>query len=173
MNIAAAQYPRLKQLWNSGMSAVECGQELGLAGEQSEIREAVLRAIEEGARPTAKRAAGVTGRRPGVQVERSNLPKGHRTPPKVEPDPMFAVDGVTGEPDVLDLEIPVERRRSLLGPPHNQYPERRSGECGWPVGEPKDPAFFFCGAASYGDEPYCAHHCRRAYHGHLSRKRAA
>lgn len=170
--ITAGQIPTLKKLWAAGLSALECGQELGLAGEPSEIRETVLRAVEEGAKPTAKRAAA-TGRRPGVQLERSNLPKRQRTPPKAEPDPMFAVDGVTGEPDMLDLEIPVEQRRSLLGPPHSQYPERGPRDCGWPVGDAKSLEFFYCGATRYHDEPYCAHHCRRAWANGFSRKRAA
>jgi GcrA cell cycle regulator len=35
--------------------------------------------------------------------------------------------------------------------------------CRWPVGDPHDPGFGFCGQHNRGDGPYCAHHHRIAY----------
>lgn len=159
MNITAAQFPRLKQLWAAGLSALECGSELGLDGDPSAVREAVLRAVEEMAKPTAK-PKNISNGHP----VRSNLAPRHRT--KVaDVDPMFESDGIDGKPAPHDLEIPVEQRRTLL--------TLNDKTCHWPVGEPRDPSFFFCGGPSIEGQPYCAHHCRRAYNGHLSRRRAA
>ena len=35
--------------------------------------------------------------------------------------------------------------------------------CRWPVGDPSDPGFFFCGAERAAGKPFCAAHCERAY----------
>jgi GcrA cell cycle regulator len=59
------------------------------------------------------------------------------------------------EIDLLDAEIPVEQRKSLL--------ELSADTCKWPVGDPLTPDFFFCGAAPISGQPYCACHSRRAY----------
>lgn len=42
-----------------------------------------------------------------------------------------------------------------------QFPER--GGCVWPIGDPRDADFGFCGAARSGDGPYCAEHRKCAY----------
>lgn len=40
----------------------------------------------------------------------------------------------------------------------------KDGQCRWPIGEPKDDDFRFCGdQVAYADKPYCAHHCGNAY----------
>jgi GcrA cell cycle regulator len=35
--------------------------------------------------------------------------------------------------------------------------------CKWPIGDPRQPDFHFCGRASAEGLPYCAEHARRAY----------
>jgi GcrA cell cycle regulator len=35
--------------------------------------------------------------------------------------------------------------------------------CSWPVGDPKESDFHFCGAAVEPGRPYCAEHCAVAY----------
>ena len=39
-----------------------------------------------------------------------------------------------------------------------------SKSCSWPVGDPKQPGFHFCGESAEPGRPYCAHHCGIAYH---------
>lgn len=34
--------------------------------------------------------------------------------------------------------------------------------CKWPVGDPLEPGFGFCGQHSEPGKPYCAEHCERA-----------
>jgi GcrA cell cycle regulator len=36
--------------------------------------------------------------------------------------------------------------------------------CHWPLGELLEPAEMFCGAQAVDGRPYCADHCRMAYH---------
>lgn len=35
--------------------------------------------------------------------------------------------------------------------------------CSWPVGDPKQPGFHFCGAEAVPGRPYCTTHCGMAY----------
>lgn len=44
-----------------------------------------------------------------------------------------------------------------------QLVELREGMCRWPVGDPKEEGFKFCGGKSAEGVPYCDHHCRIAY----------
>jgi GcrA cell cycle regulator len=55
----------------------------------------------------------------------------------------------------VDADIPLSQRRSLL--------ELDSRTCRWPVGDPAQPDFFFCGGAPLRNKPYCAEHHARAY----------
>lgn len=71
----------------------------------------------------------------------------------------------------FDVEIPVEQRRSVGGPPFSLYPAMAAHDCRWPIGDPKTPDFFFCGARAIAGKPYCAYHCRCAgarYSGSVS-----
>lgn len=42
--------------------------------------------------------------------------------------------------------------------------------CKWPIGDPTDPDFGFCGAKTHGDWPYCKEHGEIAYQPQLSRR---
>jgi GcrA cell cycle regulator len=53
-----------------------------------------------------------------------------------------------------DARIPRRQRRSLL--------ELKDDTCRWPVGDARSSRFFFCGAQSLRNKPYCAEHAARA-----------
>ena len=36
-------------------------------------------------------------------------------------------------------------------------------ECRWPIGDPRDADFHFCGALQASGRPYCAHHWAMAF----------
>ena len=48
-----------------------------------------------------------------------------------------------------------------LAPPAR--PRSDVKECLWPIGDPSDPEFSFCGAETSPGRPYCAAHCAMAY----------
>lgn len=54
-----------------------------------------------------------------------------------------------------DEHIPLEQRKTLH--------ELTSKTCRWPVGDPRKPGFFFCGAEPHAHWPYCNEHCARSY----------
>jgi len=43
--------------------------------------------------------------------------------------------------------------------------ELKLNTCRWPIGEPTDEDFCFCGAPTVVGKPYCAEHCAMAYSG--------
>ena len=43
--------------------------------------------------------------------------------------------------------------------------------CRWPIGDPGEPEFHFCGRKSCGTLPYCEHHARMAYQPVQARRR--
>ncbi len=60
-------------------------------------------------------------------------------------------------------------REAPMAPPPKQPSTRvaahvGSRTCSWPMGDPKQPGFHFCGEPAEAGKPYCAHHCHVAYH---------
>ena len=43
--------------------------------------------------------------------------------------------------------------------------ELKTNSCRWPLGDPTDPDFSFCGKEAVPGKPYCAAHCVEAYTG--------
>ena len=43
--------------------------------------------------------------------------------------------------------------------------ELKLNTCRWPIGDPTDEDFHFCGATTVVGKPYCAEHCALAYSG--------
>jgi len=39
-----------------------------------------------------------------------------------------------------------------------------SDDCRWPLGDPRQPHFHFCGAQQRPGYPYCERHCQVAFH---------
>ena len=57
--------------------------------------------------------------------------------------------------EVVDSAIPAWQRRTIQ--------EVTDYQCKYPVGDPKDPDFFFCGAPIREGEVYCTAHYQRCY----------
>jgi len=86
----------------------------------------------------------------GRLVERVNPPPRPPRPPKQRTRPMPA----TPEPRIRFLD---------LGDENCTLAELHEDSCRWPLGDPRDPDFRYCGRAKVKDRPYCKHHLRRAY----------
>lgn len=182
--ISPEMMPTLRKLWSAGLGALDCAEELGLTGPPLELREAVLRAIESDVRPGPKPKMPVRAK--PVEQKPKTAPRPKATPkPKAARAPIVEDDdedldlGALITPEA-DLVIPVEQRRSILGPPYSQYQGMPVASpfggatpqplCRWPVGEPGTPEFFFCGAVARDGRPYCAGHCARAGAGYFGNR---
>lgn len=63
-----------------------------------------------------------------------------------------------------DVVVPISRHLSLL-----QLSERT---CKWPIGDPLNEDFHFCGHESGESSPYCSYHSRLAFQPTAERRRA-
>lgn len=66
-------------------------------------------------------------------------------------------------PVVEEIEIPLAERKTLQ--------QLTEGMCRWPIGDPQQADFHFCGRNKVTGLPYCEHHARRAYQPPQPRRR--
>ena len=149
----------LKKLWADGLSASQIAAELG-----GITRNAVIGKVHR---------LGLSGRAkaPSSSVPRQRKP---RAPSMFRaPRPMMRGNAALAmpaydydpepEPELLENIIPLGQRCTLL--------ELDSEKCHWPIGDPGQPDFFFCGGKTGTKVPYCGYHSRIAYQPATDRRR--
>ncbi|WP_026873860.1 GcrA family cell cycle regulator [Inquilinus limosus] len=125
---------QLRQLWGNGKSASEIAEILGGVSRNAVIGKA--HRLELSGRPSPiKRKEGEEEEAATVAAEAAP-PAVQKVPAKPEPERR------SGGATILNL---TERM------------------CKWPIGDPRDKDFHFCGKASHGNLPYCAEHAAIAY----------
>ncbi|MBS0240860.1 MAG: GcrA cell cycle regulator [Proteobacteria bacterium] len=143
----------LKKLWAEGLSASQIAGRIGAV-----TRNAVIGKVHR---------LGLSGRATTTRMK-SHRPRNRAVPQKrpVTTKPRFANVGNTAlrelyqnaEPYVApaeELVIPVAERKSI------QTLEECS--CRWPIGDPQETEFHFCGKTKVTGLPYCEFHARRAF----------
>ena len=151
----------LKKLWGEGLSASQIAGRIG-----SVTRNAVIGKVHRlglsGRATTTRMKSHRPRTRPVAAVKRPAAAK-----------PRFANVGNTAfralyqeaEPYVAPMEelvIPMAERRSI------QTLEECS--CRWPIGDPQEVDFHFCGKTKVTGLPYCEFHARRAFQPPQSRR---
>lgn len=144
----------LKKLWAEGHSASQIAKELG-----GVTRNAVIGKVHR---------LGLSGRAtPSRPVKRP--PRLARPKPRVQPDGSIITpkpQRVVAEPDIKQ----VEKSAMLTTLPPQPLADGeaatiltlRDSMCKWPIGDPADPKFAFCGRKSTCG-PYCAEHAKVAF----------
>ncbi len=125
---------QLKSLWTEGLSASQIARTLG-----GVTRNAVIGKVHR---------LGLAGRASPARIERPRLPSAPRLnirphapePPVVEEEPIVLDDGNFAT--VLTIN---------------------NAMCRWPIGDPSENAFHFCGHKPKNGSPYCEAHARKAY----------
>lgn len=136
----------LMRLWEAGRSASEIGRLLGVS-KNSVVGKA--HRMKLAARPSPiKRGSGTPNRRPAVAPVASRVVHVEAQPKAERPAPAAPAP----RPAVRRQAPALRRAGSGKGP-----------NCLWPIGDPGDPDFHFCGAPAVAGKPYCAEHCARAY----------
>ena len=149
----------LKKLWADGLSASQIAGELG-----GITRNAVIGKVHR---------LGLSGRAkaPSSSVPRQRKP---RAPSMFRaPRPMMRGNTALAhqpaydyepEPELQPIEniIPIGQRCTLL--------ELDQEKCHWPIGDPGQPDFFFCGGKTNAGTPYCGYHGRVAYQPPAARR---
>ena len=124
---------QLKSLWSEGLSASQIARQLG-----GVTRNAVIGKVHR---------LGLAGRANAARGERIRLPstpklslKPAARQPVVEEDPVVMEDGSFAT--VLTINDRM---------------------CRWPIGDPSEHEFHFCGRKPKSGSPYCEAHARKAY----------
>jgi GcrA cell cycle regulator len=133
----------LKTLWADGLSASEIAGKLG-----GVTRNAVIGKVHR---------LGLPGRATASRSRSSRPASRHRRRTCANPAlrALFARQAARHPIAVEELVIPLHERKSIdtLTP----------SSCRWPIGDPQQPDFHFCGRTRHAHFPYCETHARRAF----------
>lgn len=145
----------LRRLWGQGQTASQIAaalggitrnavigkaHRLGLTGRPSPIKRDSTGGNSPKRRPAARRIAMAAQPKPMLPLQRSAPTS---TQSEVAPPP----------------PAPQERSRAYTA----QRAQGGGKACSWPVGDPKQPGFHFCGEPAEAGRPYCGQHCQMAY----------
>ena len=142
LNWTEDRVEQLKSLWTEGLSASQIARALG----GGVTRNAVIGKVHR---------LGLAGRATPTRSDRPRLPSAPRMsmrshqppPPIVEEDPVTLDDGSFAT--VLTIN---------------------NAMCRWPIGDPSDNEFHFCGRKPKAGSPYCEAHARKAYQPQQQRR---
>ena len=140
----------LKKLWSEGLSASQIAGRLGMGV----TRNAVIGKVHR-----LGLAGRVTPTRPARRPQRAARPRPTAAPvqpPRPRPAPVIV--------DVEPVRFANGRMANVL-----TLNERT---CKWPIGDPTDENFGFCGHAATPGCPYCAEHAQMAYQPVARKKKA-
>lgn len=142
----------LKKLWGEGLSASQIAGRLGAV-----TRNAVIGKVHRlglAGRATSSRMKTI---RPRPRVAVAKRP----AKPKFNPGGnsalrnLYLADAEPYVPPVEEVVIPMAERKDLQSlAEHN---------CRWPIGDPQEADFHFCGRNKVTGLPYCEFHARRAF----------
>jgi GcrA cell cycle regulator len=148
----------LKKLWADGLSASQIAGELGGITRNAVIGKVHRLGLSGRAKapsssvPRQRKPRAPTMFRAARPMMRGNTALAHMPAYDYDPEP---------EPELIENIIPIGQRCTLL--------ELNEEKCHWPIGDPGQPDFFFCGGKTAGS-PYCGYHARVAYQPPAARR---
>jgi len=118
---------------------------LGLSGSKAHPHRPSVtkKAAEAGWRTKPRKSAKAQQAKPRVVKARSAFAQ------------LLAADADGYVPPAEELVIPVSERKTLQ--------DLDDGDCRWPIGDPQNSEFHFCGKGKVTGLPYCQHHARVAF----------
>ncbi len=144
------QVTLLKKLWGEGLSASKIADHFGSTKSRNAVIGKVHRLKLEG-RATTKRKP--TARRvPDRPRKRILVRKARKSPWQKHLD---ALPADLPPPAIIEAPIPEAQRRTVE--------TLEAHHCRWPIGDPQEADFHFCGSKKIDGLPYCECHARRAY----------
>ena len=150
---------RLKKLWADGLSASQIAGELGgitrnaVIGKVHRLGLSGRAKAPSSSMPRQRKPRAPSMFRAPRPMMRGNTALAHMPAYDYEPD---------SEPEPIENIIPIGQRCTLL--------ELDQEKCHWPIGDPGQPDFFFCGGKTTTGTPYCGYHGRVAYQPPAARR---
>jgi len=159
----------LTRLWNEGHTASQIAEQfgditrnavigkvhrLGLSGRAAASR---FRAARIKMRPRPAKTGGASA---GLAVQGN-------TALKADAETVTSWPAPARRPALRPVEQPAPQSGPVVG-----LLELKENSCRWPIGEPDQPGFGFCGCRKAEGSPYCEHHSAQAFQP-TARRRAA
>ncbi len=132
---------QLKLLWTEGLSASQIARVMG-----GVTRNAVIGKVHR---------LGLAGR---ARPRRSDRPR-HTSPRR------SVARAAAGEPEIVEEDPIVLDDGSFA-----TVLTINDRMCRWPIGDPSENEFHFCGRNPKSGSPYCEAHARKAYQPHIQRR---
>jgi len=159
----------LKKMWDEGLTTGEIGKRLGVSKNsivgkvhrlQLVARPSPIKKKEENeqaVKPAPTKAAKKTAQAPEEKVS-VNKPEAATPAPKQEAEVSLKQhqDRIETIRNSVHVEHPKGRNKTLLTDLDNHT-------CRWPIGDPKDENFHFCGRKVKIGQTYCEEHAAIAY----------
>ena len=155
----------LKKLWAEGHSASQIAKRLGSVTRNAVIGKVHRLGLSGRATPSrpVKRPPRLARPKPQQQLPRQAQTRGTNA---------LAVREVAPPTPLTEAETNIEPQRLPNGDMVTVLTVKDT-MCKWPIGDPADTAFGFCGHASADGSPYCAEHARVAFQPAKKRERRA
>lgn len=129
------QVEELKRLWDKGLTTGEIGKTLGVS----------------------KNAVVGKAHRLGLNSRPSPIRRGDDENTAADVPEQSTAEKKTVKPSPAKKTAEKEKKKLFT------VNDLTSSSCRWPVGDPKDENFHFCGKEALPDKPYCAEHAAIAY----------
>lgn len=176
MNWTDERVEKLKKLWSEGLSASQIAAQLGGVSRNAVIGKvhrlnlpgrAKAGGTQTAARP--KRPAAATPR-PAAFASRVATARAVARPA----DSSVAKEELDALFDAQNEELPVAANGNAVVVPMSrrlELTQLTERTCKWPIGDPLNEDFHFCGNESPDNSPYCTYHQRLAYQPSAERRR--
>ena len=140
----------LRELWTKGLSASQIALQLGGVSRNAVIGKAHRLGLESRPSPIRGGGGGSRSRRNRAisRALEARALRGTMADEEIDGEP------VVPEPGQKHLHRP-------LAPPARPISDVK--ECLWPIGDPGEDSFGFCGEDTAPGRPYCDSHCAMAY----------
>lgn len=152
----------LKKLWSDGLSASQIAAELG-----GVTRNAVIGKVH---RLGLSGRAKSSGQQSAIRAKRGSRSRSYATRPRKSQRALantgLRISGalrLAAEINGVELVAPEPLKLALV--------ELTERTCKWPIGDPAEEDFHFCGHSSDENGPYCNYHARVAYQPPTDRRR--
>jgi GcrA cell cycle regulator len=150
----------LKKLWTDGLSASQIAAELGGITRNAVIGKVHRLGLSGRAKAPSSTAPRQRKQRPAGHVFRTMRAATRGNTALAQALPAYELEP---EPEPVENIIPLGQRCTIL--------ELNDSKCHWPIGDPGQSDFFFCGGKTMGGLPYCGYHARVAYQPVTDRRR--
>ncbi|ODS04031.1 GcrA cell cycle regulator [Methyloceanibacter marginalis] len=150
----------LKKLWAEGLSASQIAGRLGGVTRNAvigKVHRLGLSGRATSSRSSAPRRGAIT-RHGKIERRRLSARRGN-----VALKRLTRRNTIRRPAPVEELVIPLHERATIL--------TLKESMCRWPIGDPTEEEFHFCGRKKDGTVPYCEHHARMAYQPVQARRR--